>query len=225
MNKKMNHRLSRGIGVIVVGLCSFVCLGCAPTAKMLEEQRDIDDLMKANRAELSADDQELVKEQEAEKKGQRDFAGLSFGVGLSLTVDTGENDRVNKAQIVNDIVRVDDVDDTVARVMLESHYFFLPDKRFINVRPGNWGFGPFVALQPGTDEVIEAVGMGLMFGFKRPGESSDSWNFGIGAVVDPNVQILGDGFVANEAPPAGEMQVRFKEKSQTGVLFLVSFGF
>ena len=30
-----------------------------------------------------------------------DFTGLGFGVGLSLTVDTGSNDRVKSASLVN----------------------------------------------------------------------------------------------------------------------------
>lgn len=55
-----------------------------------------------------------------------DFTGLGFGVGLSLTVDTGSNDRVKSASLVNGIVRVEDEDNAIARIMFESHYFFDP---------------------------------------------------------------------------------------------------
>ncbi len=123
------------------------------------------------------------------------------------------------------IVRVDDENDTIARVLLDSHYFFQPSRRIFQVEPGNWGVGPFLALQPGSDDVVEAFGLGIMIGFKRPGNDGTSWNLGLGYIVDPDTQILGDGFVENQPPPAGETQVRFKEVSQEGVLLVVSFGF
>ena len=175
--------------------------------------------------------------QEGEDDGTRKFAGLRFGVGLSLTLDTGKNDRVDEAQIVDGLTRVDKESNARARIMLESHYFFTPERKkkirgtdryktgLFGVNNGSWGIGPFIAIQPGTDEIIEAIGAGVMIGFKRKDQKSSSWNFGIGAVVDPNVQILGDGFEANEAPPGNEEQVRFKEKAQVGVLLMTSFSF
>jgi hypothetical protein len=39
-------------------------------------------------------------------------------------------------------------------------------------------------LQPGTDEIIDAIGLGVMFGWKRRNASKGSWNIGIGRVVD-----------------------------------------
>ena len=162
---------------------------------------------------------------------QEDFKGLGFGVGLSLTVDTGDNDRVNSASVVNGIVRVDEEDDTLARIMLESHYFFTPKGHFFKVKPNNWGHGPFVAVQPGTD-IIEAVALGWMIGFKRECElpkaeckskNTDSWNIGLGYAVDPNAKILGEGIKDNQPLPSGETEVRFREKSQGGILLLTSF--
>lgn len=167
--------------------------------------------------------------QAADGDGVRQFAGLNFGVGLSLTVDTGDHDRIDEAQIIDGLVRVDKESNARARIMLESHYFFTPGKaggNFLRVNNGNWGVGPFVALQPGTDEIIEAIAAGIMIGFKRNGSTSGgSWNFGLGVVVDPNVQILGDGFIENSPPPGTETIVRFKEASQVGVLLITSFSF
>lgn len=198
--------------------------GCSLTQPMIEEQKKIIDALNSK----STDAATVARQETA--AGQKEFAGLNFGIGISLTVDSGNNDRVESAEIVDGIVRTTDENDSVARVMLESHYFFQPDKRFFNVHPRNWGIGPFIALQPGTDEIIEAVGAGIMIGFKRPNKSRNSWNIGIGWAVDPNVQLLGDGFVKNEPPPSGvsgvpETQIRFKEKSQAGFLILASFGF
>jgi len=222
--KSSIHESAAKAAILFLLVTVSILVGCSLTPEMIEDQ-------KATRSALdsTATDADTVARQEA-AAGQKEFAGLNFGVGISLTVDTGENDRVESAEIVDGIVRVTDENDSVARVMLESHYFFQPNRRFFNIQPRNWGIGPFISLQPGTDEIIEAVGAGLMIGFKRPDKSGSSWNIGIGFVVDPNVQVLGDGFVANEPPPSGvsgepEMQVRFKEKSQTGVLILASFSF
>lgn len=159
-----------------------------------------------------------------EESARREFAGLNFGVGLSLTVDNGSTERVKSASIVDNVVRVDADDDKEAGIMLESHYFFLPQKSFLGVEENNWGWGPFVALKPGTNEIIEALGLGLMVGFRRP-KTDDSWNIGLGYVVAPNVQVLGDGFVANEPPPGTETTVRYKETSQEGWLVTFSFSF
>lgn len=156
--------------------------------------------------------------------GSRDFAGLKLGVGLSLTIDFGGIDRVNEAELVNDIVRVTDEDDARARVMLESHYFFTPDRAFL-VPSGNWGVGPFVAVQPGTDEIIEAAALGVMVGFKRPDTTGQSFNIGLGVSVDPNTRVLGSGLRADEPLPSGETAIRYREESQYGWVILTSFTF
>ena len=162
-----------------------------------------------------------------EAQGQQSFAGLNFGMGVSLTIESGAHSRVKDAAIIDGVVRVTDEDDKLARVLLESHYFFMPEHSFMKlVKPGQWGWGPFIALQPGTDEVIEAAGGGLMIGFRRPGDASgSSWNIGIGGVSDLNVKVLGDGFVENMAPPGAETAVRYKTKSQDGRVVIASFSF
>ncbi|MCP3933077.1 MAG: hypothetical protein GY705_28740 [Bacteroidetes bacterium] len=161
---------------------------------------------------------------------ERKFAGINFGVGISLTYDLGSNDRVESASLdENNIVRVSEDKNAIARVVLESHYFFEPKndgRSFLGLTPaGKWGHGPFIALQPGTDEIIEAIGFGWMAGFLRSKEGSDSWNLGLGYIIDPSVKILGDGVEENQALPDGETEIRFKETSQGGLFLLVSFSF
>jgi hypothetical protein len=90
---------------------------------------------------------------------------------------------------------------------------------------GQWGHGPFVAVQPGTDEIIEAIGIGWMIGFRKSNIGSDGLNIGFGYVVDPSVKMLGDGVIENSPLPVGETQIRYKEKSQSGIFLLASFGF
>jgi len=155
-----------------------------------------------------------------------EFVGLQFGVGLSVTVDTGTQNRVESAEVVDGIVRVSNENDTVARVILESHYFFpSAQSSLLGAAAGNWGVGPFVALQPGSDEIIEAIGLGVMLGFRRAGDGNESWNLGLGVMVDPNVRVLGDGINENAPLPGAETTVRFKEKSQVGLLIMTSFTF
>jgi len=168
----------------------------------------------------------LVENINDDGNGTRKFAGINFGVGVSLTIDIGNEDRIESASAENGIVRVTKSKNSIPRVILESHYFFMTNKKFLGlVDNNNWGWGPFVAIQPGTSDIIDAIGWGLMTGFRRSKESSSSWNFGCGMIVDPNAKILGSGVVANKPLPSGESQVRYEERSQWGVLLFSSFTF
>ena len=116
----------------------------------------------------------------------------------------------------------------VPRIMLETHYFFLPNRLFLgidSVKPKEWGVGPFVGIQNGSNEVIEAIGAGVMLGFRRSVTAKGSFNIGVGGVVDPSVKVLGDGINKNQPLPAGETQIRYKETSQWGVLIITSYTF
>ena len=177
-----------------------------------------------------ADTNKQLQEKNAETAASNSrFAGLDFGIGLSFTRDIGIRDRVATASLVDGLVRIDDENNDRARVMLESHYFFTPGVGTAvaygeKVKLARWGIGPFVALQPGTDEVIEAIGMGVMVGFRR-GDSDQSFNLGVGYVVDPNTRVLGDGIVKDKPLPGGETEIRFKDVAQSGWLILTSFSF
>lgn len=158
---------------------------------------------------------------------EQEFAGLKFGVGISTTFDIGENDRVSEAELINGIVRVTDKDNVRARIMLESHYFFEPKGpfRLTGTTADKWGYGPFIALQPGTDDIIEAIGFGGMVGFRRSKDSNQSFNIGLGVVYDPNTQTLGPDIIDGQPLPVGETEVRFLEQDQVGILLLTSFSF
>ncbi|MCI5125976.1 MAG: hypothetical protein D3925_16280 [Candidatus Electrothrix sp. AR5] len=160
------------------------------------------------------------------------LGGFKFGVALGLTMDLGDNDRVESAEVVNGVVRVTKDNNYSPRIMLETHYFFTPGpqdtfgpEEFLGHKEGEWGFGPFVALQTGSEDIIEYIGAGIMLGFRRSEESTNSFNVGLGVVVDPSVKILGDGIVENRPLPEGEAEVRFKETSQLGLLAMVSYAF
>ena len=150
----------------------------------------------------------------ADDADQTDPWGFGFGIGLSFTVDLGDNDRVKSAEVVDGIVRVTDEENGIPRLVLEGHYFFGADDGFAH--------GPFVAVQPGDNEIINAAALGYMVGLKRQGSEDESWNLGIGIVADPNVQILGDGIDANKPLPGTEESVRYKEETQYGLMLLFS---
>lgn len=162
-------------------------------------------------------------EPEKESTWQKDF---NLGVGLSFTVDIGDHDRVKEAELVDGIVRVTDEENGIPRLVLEGHYFF-GEKRDSN---GNrvsksspyFGHGPFVAIQPGDEEIINAAAIGYMIGFRNDPKSNRSWNIGLGLVADPNVKVLGDGIEENQPLPGNETEIRFRETTQYGVILVFS---
>jgi len=237
----------------------------------------------------------------AEDSFFKDLIG-QFGVGLSMTHNLGDRDRIDSAEVVNNVVRVSKEHNDIARVMLETHFFYVPkDCSFLRViDAGEWGWGPFVGIETGENKLIQAVGGGFMLGFLRKDKSlrelrcevkakeacksdseceslkrqkcevdsiadcepeaikvcqdmdipkeektlcraeakakckaggetkakvKDSFNIGIGVVVDPSAKVLGDGITENQPLLAGETQVRFKETSQKGIFIMVSYSF
>lgn len=150
-----------------------------------------------------------------------EFGGVNFGAGFSLTLDTGSQDRVEEA-VIDDLgyVRVSKRGNSVARIMLEMHYFFTP-------RQGRYGIGPFMAIQPGSNEIISSIGGGLMFGMRKA-DSAKSFNFGFGRSADPSARVLGAGLKENEKAPLNAegkpTPIRYVQDDQFGWLFLFSFG-
>jgi len=157
-------------------------------------------------------------------EGNKKFLGGNFGMGISLTHYRSGKDRINNASVVNGIVRVDDEQSDQARPTLEIHkYFPLKHCWFPNVMCPD-GFGPFVAVQLGEKDFINAIGGGLMWGWKEA-SNGNALNIGIGAIVDPSVKQLGKGIREDEPLPAGETEVRYRNISQWGFLVMTSFSF
>lgn len=51
----------------------------------------------------------------------REFGGIKFGIGLAYTLDLGKYQRVREAELVNNIVRIKQSEQSSARIVLESH--------------------------------------------------------------------------------------------------------
>ncbi|MES2834033.1 MAG: hypothetical protein V4707_04895 [Pseudomonadota bacterium] len=206
---------------ILISIAAAVTLAAPCVAAAQDGNRTLTEAERQEFDEWQADRDQKTRETEANR---REFAGLDLGVGISVTFDFGGIERISEAEVVSGVVRVKDEDDARARIMLESHYFFTPSGTPFGVAQGDWGVGPFVAIQPGTDEVIEAAALGVMMGFRREG-TGDSFNIGIGVAVDPNTRTLGDGIERDMPLPVGETAVRYKEESQFGLVILTSFTF
>lgn len=166
------------------------------------------------------------------------FAGFNFGVALGVTIKAGKRDLVQSASLdANRIVRIDRDNNTTANLILETHYFFTPPTSLPSwlggIEAKDWGHGPFIAIQPGTENIIQSVGAGWMIGFKRSTivardiarDRGDSFNLGIGVMVNPNAQVLGDGLQKNQQLPAGETTVRLRKTTEMGYLAIFSYTF
>lgn len=154
------------------------------------------------------------------------WEGLHFGVGVSGTLTLGR-DRIDSAKVVNGIVRVDGEKNFLPRVMLESHWFSPTCMKDVE----RICHGPFVALQPGTNNIIDAIGIGWMwglpFGLSSGSERKGSWNIGAGVTAEPNAKTLGDGINKNQPLPSGESstEVRTQNRTLLGVMILMSLSF
>ena len=144
------------------------------------------------------------------------FHNVGFGLGLGWTHNLGAR-RVDSVSVVNRIVRVDDERNDLVRVMPEVHLWI---DRWDEQR---WSWGPFLTVAPGS-HIIDAVGCGLMMGYRPHQSDRYSFNFGIGGTLDFDARVLGDGIVANEPLPPRETSARTKHTTAAGLLVLFSVG-
>lgn len=153
------------------------------------------------------------------------FKGLGFSLGLAVSIDFGGRQRVDDAENVNGTLRVKAKRSAQPRIMLEAHYLALPDYSFLGlVEKTKWGIGPFVGIQTNADEALLSYSTGVLLGFKPVETSGSAFNIGAGVILDPNAKFLGGGLRDGQAMAAGE-EVRFREDSRWGALFMVSFKF
>ena len=141
---------------------------------------------------------------------------LGFGLGLGWTHNLGPR-RVDSVTVVNRIVRIDNERNDLVRVMPEMHFWI---DRWDEQR---WSWGPFLTVAPGS-RIIDAVGFGLMMGYRPHRQDQYSFNVGIGGTLDLDARVLGDGLIANEPLPPRETTARTKQTTAAGLLLLFSVG-
>jgi len=153
-----------------------------------------------------------------EAKANLDFTELSWGLGFGASYSF--EDAIEKASIVNGVVRVEEDQTLHTRVLLEFHRFFWTGETDKKLR---WGTGPFLALAAGTGDTVLGVGLGWMWGLKSADPAdSEGFSVGIGVMLDDDVKTLGDGFEENQPPPPSETTVRFEEKSRPAAILFVT---
>lgn len=171
---------------------------------------------------------------------------FGFGVALGLSANVTGPDIANNATIdANGFVRVNTRANTTAGFMLESHYLIWPTaasacvsevlpSKCHGVRlqedPRAWGTGPFVAAQPGSSQIISAVGAGWMIDFRRPkGTMPSGFGLGVGYEAIPAAQVLGAEFVNGQKAPVGPsgqpLPIRYETQDKGAVLVILSVTF
>lgn len=181
-------------------------------------------LAMAANAEERARVKELLQslnEEAAQIKQQADsessFMGLNWGMGFGYSF--GSDEMIDDAEVIGGIVRVKSRKKEQPRVIFEFHKYFWCNNNYTN---GTRGCGPFVAVAASQDKLLSGVSMGFMYGFKTKATDTDGFSIGLGAILDGKVKDLADGFKENAAPPAGETQVRYEEKSRWSYLLFVT---
>lgn len=199
-----------------------------------DERETLAEALKLAQSNMEQSTVQISESERLKTLADERFAGFNFGVALGVIVKAGKRNLIQSASLdPNGIVRIDRDNDTTANLILESHYFFTPDATFLGIEARNWGIGPFVAVQPGTENIIQSIGGGLMLGLKRSSillkevarDRGDSFNLGFGVMVNPNSKVLGDGIQKNQPLPGGETVVRLKTTTEMGYLITFSYSF
>jgi hypothetical protein len=157
-----------------------------------------------------------------------DFAGFGWGVGFSWTNSlTQDIVRPEDIQIVGPdrILEVQKVSNTSYGMVFESHITF-------QVRP-QLAIGPYFSVTPGDEQLVRAVGLGVLFELNRPRfnaatrrmePSPVSFNLGVGVNVHLNVTLLRrglkDGF---HVPETVSNPLVERERATLQVMSVVGF--
>ena len=200
-----------------------------------------ENLLERAQREASLSSLDLAKfEIRVDKDRATALLGGNWGVGLGINFARKKRRRAKKASLVNGVVRIDDNEDTKFGPILETHFLFpihIADifKKSLTVKKiikdnNEIGFGPFAAIRFG-DDVINAVGGGIMFGLKRiitpeslnVSEVAAFLNVGVGYLWEKDVQVLGNGVREGRPLPPGETNIRFQKKTVRSVLIMLSF--
>ena len=166
---------------------------------------------------------------QAAAQADPDLKKLGFGVAVDFKWNIFSPDMVAEASIDSQgIVRVDKRVNTSAGFSLEMHTFIIQGGSMLakdrTTELKQWGMGPFVMIQPGTEQIIHSVGMGWMFGW-RLNDAGQAFTLGFGYAAIPSAKVLGSEFVEGQPAPPGTTAIRYQTRDKGSVLALVGFSF
>jgi len=172
----------------------------------------------------SIEDKNAIREKINSKKAEEFWS--FWGVGLVMGFDLGDHKPIKSASIINNKIRVEEEDDVKYGLGLEVHksvWGTTWSNTKINEFSGGMAAGPYVAILPDQNDIFDAIGIGVLFGFFNGNKNTISMNLGLGLYVDPATQVLADGFEDGKAPPDSETSVRYKKITQYGIQTILSF--
>ncbi|RZA07163.1 MAG: hypothetical protein EOO68_03810 [Moraxellaceae bacterium] len=173
-------------------------------------------------AKMTVEDMSKAMTDDTNKEAQDvnsegNFLGLTWGLGFGYTFSSDE--AIDEAEIVDGVVRVKSNKKQQPRMVLEFHRFLWCNN---GAKDGTRGCGPFVAVSATSDEILQGVGMGFMYGLKAKKGEPEGFSIGIGAMLDADVKDLADGFNENQPVPTGETSIRYKNESRWSALIFVT---
>jgi hypothetical protein len=168
------------------------------------------------------------------------LAGFHYGIGVGVSSNLGGIGAVSKDPTTN-IVRITRDNPAAARGLFEIHYY-IPTKSLYPTAQTVPGFytalGPYISLNTApiggggeTSQLFDSIGMGLMFGIQGGGCDKNnivcnnelySFNIGIGALIDTNVQQLRTGVIDNQ-PSAIPQDQLLSKTTKIGFQVLFSY--
>jgi hypothetical protein len=168
------------------------------------------------------------------------LAGFHYGIGVGVNSNLGGIGAVSKDPGTN-IVRITRDNPAAARGLFEIHYYIPTKSLYPTVQsvPGFYtALGPYISLNTAplgsgnaVGQLFDSVGLGLMFGIQGGGCDKNnivcnnelySFNIGIGALIDTNVQRLRTGVVENQPTAIPENQLLSKS-TRAGFQVLFSY--
>jgi hypothetical protein len=164
------------------------------------------------------------------------LSGINFGVAIGVSYYPENN--VVSTTLQNNVVRMENGGRSDIGFWAEVHAFSglgtpepAPKDTAVVDASGNprkiyrQGWGPFVAVKLGADsKVLQAVGVGLMYGIRLTEDSDHSVNFGLGAAAN-QISVLTTGLTLNQPLPAGITAATTRNKIVIAPMFITSFSF
>ncbi len=199
------------VGFLLVFLIGLMSIGSyAQEQKAKEKKPAVDAEEKTPPADVTKENKLAI---------DQTFLGLNWGIAVAAAYTFEKDPSVDEAEILNGSVWVTRESKASPRVMLETHYF-------LSLRSGKWGWGPFLAIQPASGDLLGTIAGGVMVGIKNADDkNNNSFNVGIGPYLINNYKELTAGLVDGKMAPEGLSTIKYKTRAAAGICLVFSFSF